>query len=405
MQSYFVATGLMLLQVLAALPWLAAIDPEQAKSAVRRPGTWLALAGFVLAGGAVLLGAMLFRSDPAKLEFDGQLFASILHLQIGFDIIVGIMALLLWIWPKGGTVALAAFREGYRQPMFWLITGLVAVLLVVSVFVPYFTLGDDFKMMKQLSFDVIKLATLLFAVMAASISITEEIEGRTAVTLMSKPVTRRQFLLGKYVGILLAAAAMTLILSWAQNWVVYWKTFQVRLEDTIDPLATAVQRKILPMLATIDAGSEANAFIKGIGLWTGETLANLLGLSLGFGQVMIMLAVAASLATRLPMIVSLNVCLIFYLLGNLAPILAQESARLSQKSGGALTLVSFIAQLLDTTLPNLSFFSTDQVFLRETDLGPRAFATYVGSVMIYSTLYSVMALLAGLFLVEDRDLA
>ncbi len=118
-----------------------------------------------------------------------------------------------------------------------------------------------------------------------------------------------------------------------------------------------------------------------------------------------MLAVAASLATRLPMIVSLNICLIFYLLGNLAPILAQESARLSQKSGGALTLVSFIAQLLDTTLPNLGFFSTDQVFLRETYLAPHAFAAYVGSVFVYSTLYSAMALLAGLFMVEDRDLA
>lgn len=405
MLSYSIAAGLMLVQVLAALPWLIAIDPAQANAAARKPMTWLGLLGVVLAGGGILLGTILFRSDPSKLEFDGQLFASVLHLQLGIDVIIGVLALLLWIWPKGGTVALAAFREGYRQPMFWLITGMVIIMLVVSVFVPYFTLGDDFKMMKQLSFDIIKLATLLFAVLAASISITEEIEGRTAVTLLSKPVTRRQFLLGKYVGILLAAAAMTLILSWAQNWVVYWKPFQVRLEDTIDPLSTAVQRKILPMMTGFDAGSEVAAFLKGVGLWVGETLANLLGLSLGFGQVMIMLAVAASLATRLPMIVALNVCLIFYLLGNLAPILAEESARLSAKSGGALTLVSFIAQLLDTTLPNLSFFSTDQVFLRETELGPRPFAMYVGSVMIYSSLYSVMALLAGLFLVEDRDLA
>ena len=50
--------------------------------------------------------------------------------------------------------------------------------------------------------------------LAASMLISEEIEGRTAITLMSKPVSRRQFLLGKFVGLLLAALAMTGILSW-----------------------------------------------------------------------------------------------------------------------------------------------------------------------------------------------
>ena len=76
--------------------------------------------------------------------------------------------------------------------------------MLVSVVIPYFTFGDDYKMMKQLGFDMIMLSTMLFGVLAASMSISEEIEGRTAVTLMSKPVTRRQFLLGKFLGILLA---------------------------------------------------------------------------------------------------------------------------------------------------------------------------------------------------------
>src|SRR5262249_50038317 len=154
--------------------------------------------------------------------------------------------------------------------------------LVISVFIPYFSFGDDFRMMKQLSFDMIKLSTLLFAVLAASISISEEIEGRTAVTLMSKPVTRRQFLLGKFFGILLAAAAMTVLLSWVQNWIIYWKPFQVRLEDTIDPLSNSVQAKVVPFLTQFNLGPEGNGFIKGIGLWLGETMANLCGLTLGF---------------------------------------------------------------------------------------------------------------------------
>lgn len=406
MTNFAVAFVLALIQALAALPWLSALDPVQASVVIRKPLNWLKFLGITLISGLALMGIMLFRNDPNKLEMDGQIYTSILQLQLGLDFIVGTLALLVWLWPKGGNVALAAFREGYRQPMFWFITGLVIVMLIVSVFIPYFTLGDDFKMMKQLSFDLIKLATLLFAVLAASISISEEIEGRTAVTLMSKPVTRSQFLLGKFFGILIAAALMTVLLSWVQNWVVYWKTFQVRLEDTIDPLSTAMQRRVVPILTQFTGlGPEANGFLRGVGIWTGETLSNLLGLTLGFGQVMIMLAIAASLATRLPMVVSLNVCLIFYLLGNLAPILAQESANLAKKAGGGGTLVAFIAETMDKVLPTLNFFSTDQVFMRESYLAPRPFAYYVGGVLVYAILYAVMALLAGLFLVEDRDLA
>ena len=49
----------------------------------------------------------------------------------------------------GGAVAVAAYRESLRQPMFWLIFGLAALLILASMVIPYFTLGDDYKLMKQ----------------------------------------------------------------------------------------------------------------------------------------------------------------------------------------------------------------------------------------------------------------
>jgi len=72
-------------------------------------------------------------------------------------------------------------------------------------------------MVKEMGFDAIMLLAVLFAVLAAAMSISEEIEGRTAITLMSKPVSRRQFLIGKYVGTLLAALVITGILGWLFN--------------------------------------------------------------------------------------------------------------------------------------------------------------------------------------------
>src|SRR5262249_52385150 len=139
--------------------------------------------------------------EPSLLVFWGKIFGALLNAQIGIDLLVVVFALLTLVWPQGTAVALAAFREGVRQPLFWLIVLAALFLLLVSPFFPYFTFGEDHKMVRELGHDMVMLAAVAFSVLAASMSISEEIEGRTAVTLMSKPVSRRQFLLGKYVGI------------------------------------------------------------------------------------------------------------------------------------------------------------------------------------------------------------
>src|SRR5438094_9137852 len=87
-------------------------------------------------------------------------------------------------------------------------------LMAVAPFIPYFTFDEDVKMVRELGYDMIMLAAVVFSVVAASMSISEEIEGRTAITVMSKPVSRRHFLLGKFVGILSAAMFMTGLLAW-----------------------------------------------------------------------------------------------------------------------------------------------------------------------------------------------
>jgi len=398
---------LTLIQVLAALPWAAWLLSED-RGVARQIVSPAFLGGGAIAtvvgGGALAAVMSTFGATPIQ-EKLGMAYGAVLHLQLVLDLLVGVFAVLLLVWPRGGTVALAAFREGYRQPMFWLLFVGTILFLFASMVIPYFTFGDDFKMMKQLGYDVIMLTTVLFCVLAASISVSDEIEGRTAVTLMSKPVTRRQFLLGKYFGILLAGVAMTLLLGVVFNVVLYFKPYFDRLEDAVDPLVTQAQAMIVTPTQNLPAATEAKMFIRGVGVWAGETYANTLGLALGFGQVMVLLAIAASLATRLPMVVNLVICLVFFFLGHLAPVLVQVSEQLSRTQGGALNLVSFLAQLFDKLLPALEFFSTSQVVIRETqlDLGP--FTAYVGSVLAYAGLYSAIALLVGLILFEDRDLA
>jgi ABC-type transport system involved in multi-copper enzyme maturation permease subunit len=397
-------TILVLIQALAALPWLYVIDPAAFKAAARQ---WNVIGGCiagVLVAGAIFGWMIGIYNEPTKLADYGWWYGMVLHLQLAVDSVIAALGLLVLVWPRVGTIAQATFREGYRQPMFWLLIGAVILLMFFSTFLPYYTFGDDYKMMKQLGFDMIMLSTMLFCVLLASMSVSEEIEGRTAVTLMSKPVTRRQFLLGKFFGILLAGWFMTVLLGGAFNLALwcqgYWGE---KLPNEIgDQLTTEVQNAVTPAIQALGIGPTGKAFMKGLGAWQGETLANLLGQLMGLGLVSVMLAVAVSLATRVSMVVNLVCCLAVFLLGNLSPVLVQASQQLQ---GGALALVQFLARLFDILLPSLQYASTAQVYIREKPLEAAEYAVYVGKVLGYFSMYTAIVLLAGLILFEDRDLA
>jgi hypothetical protein len=160
-------------QFIAALPWLWAIDPKGFKTATQTPQT-LVYAGLGLLGAGVGVAWFLsYKGESASLVWNGRyLYGSLLHLQLIIDLFLLLPHGLVAVWPKGGAVAFAAFRESCRQPMFWLIVVGASCAIWFSVVVPYFTFGDDYKMMKQIGFDMVMLASVLFGVLAASMSIS-----------------------------------------------------------------------------------------------------------------------------------------------------------------------------------------------------------------------------------------
>ncbi len=398
---------LALYQLLAALPWLRTIDPKGFDRGLRNPIS-LSYALFTLAGMGLLFAAFLgYAGQSSSLPFYGKIYAAVLHLQLIVDAFILMPHALALVMPKTGAVALAAFRESCRQPMYWLIGSFAVFLMAIAIFTPYFTFGDDYKMMKQIGFDIAKLAAMLFGILAASMSIAEEIEGRTAITVMSKPINRRQFLFGKFFGILLACGALTLVLGWFLNWALMANPAYDKINEQSDPLAEQARADIAPAFKAAVTSTVGKVFAEGAGTWIADTIAHTIGLVLGFGQVMILVAIVAALATRLPFVINVVVAMIVYFLGNLAPVVVKVTGQIQEREGTntAVGLVRFFGQLFDTFLPALDTFNMSPAIVRDTPLALWPFALYVVSVIGYSCLYTAIALLVGLLLFEDRDMA
>jgi hypothetical protein len=109
------------------------------------------------------------------------------------------------------TIAINAFMELIRQPIFLLLmTG--SVLFEIFLAVPYyFAFGDEPKLVENSVLAVMLLSGLFGAVLSASSSLAREIRSGTALAVLSKPVGRAQFLLAKFAGLSAALAILTYV--------------------------------------------------------------------------------------------------------------------------------------------------------------------------------------------------
>ncbi|HEY4310261.1 MAG TPA: hypothetical protein VGN12_12495 [Pirellulales bacterium] len=275
--------------------------------------------------------------------------------------------LLIAVAPKVAAIAHTTAKEAWAQPLFWVTLAIGCVLLLIFPFVPYYTLGEDVKMIKDSGLALITVLSIILAVWTASVSVSEEIEGRTALTLLSKPVSRRQFILGKFLGVLAPTASMFVILGALFLATVSFKVkHEAREASSPEPTAAECQAEMLQIVP---------------------------GLALKFMEATMLASISVALSTRLAMLPNLVLCVTIYALGHLAPTFA-NAFRESR-------LVSFFGQFLATVLPNLDDFDIPAA----VSTGRMVPLVYLGWAAVYSALYSTVAMVLALLMFEDRDLA
>ena len=96
------------------------------------------------------------------------------------------------------------FVETVRQPIYAVLLLATAAMLVLNVSLAGFTLEDDDKLLLDLGLSTLMLSGLFLSAFSATGVLTREIENKTVLTVISKPVGRPLFILGKFAGLLAA---------------------------------------------------------------------------------------------------------------------------------------------------------------------------------------------------------
>ena len=108
-------------------------------------------------------------------------------------------------------IAVNAFMELIRQPVFLLLMTCSSSFTVFLAAVPYFGFGDDPKLVKDSALAVTLVSGLFGAVLSASASVAHEIRTGTALAVLAKPIGRAQFILAKYLGLAGALTVLTYV--------------------------------------------------------------------------------------------------------------------------------------------------------------------------------------------------
>jgi ABC-type transport system involved in multi-copper enzyme maturation permease subunit len=290
------------------------------------------------------------------------------------------------------------FLESIVQPIYPLLLTLGAVILLVFTALPFFTLGFDTVMFDSVALDLILLLILITTLFAASKSIFEEIEDRTMLTLMSKPVSRWEVLLGKYLGIVAAAGLGVAALGALLVLSTWWR---------------------IPSDYMINANSLDEYDRQSLFEYRMMHISGVVPiLVLVWLQICVLAAISVAVSTRVSLVVNLPVVIMLYIAGNLTRFLFPifSAGEQSLWAGRSIITKSF-AYLLGVVLPFLETFDLRQkAIYSEIKLAGTQFALhvnavppmdlwwYVGVATLYAIAYVAFSLSVGMLLFQGREL-
>jgi ABC-2 type transport system permease protein len=110
-------------------------------------------------------------------------------------------------------IAMNTYREAIRDKILYMLMFFAGVTILGSKALGYISVGQDMKIITDISLASISLFGALVAIFVGTNLVFKEVDKRTIYTILSRPVYRYEFILGKYLGLALLLATVTVIMA------------------------------------------------------------------------------------------------------------------------------------------------------------------------------------------------
>ncbi|HZD60307.1 MAG TPA: ABC transporter permease subunit [Anaerolineae bacterium] len=106
-------------------------------------------------------------------------------------------------------------REAIRQKIVYVTVLFTLLLFAIEPSIPSFKVGLRIQLFQDIALGVAYIAIAILAIALTVNQVPGEVERRTIYNIFSKPVRRSDYLIGKYIGVLVVIAACALIMGFA----------------------------------------------------------------------------------------------------------------------------------------------------------------------------------------------
>lgn len=319
-----------------------------------------------------------------------------------------------------GAIAGNTFTETIRQPIFIVLVLSGAGLLALNPALSAFSLesGKDIAIMTDVGLATLLLYGLIAAAFSATSVITREIESQTVLTVISKPVPRPVFIVGKYAGV-----GAALLVGYYFLCLVFLMTVRHGVMETNADkfdwpvLLFSIVAVLISLLAAtfgnyvygwhfattlmaflLPTGTLALLLVLGISktwelqpVWTDfGDLQLLFAIAAIFLAVLVLTAFAVAMATRFSQLATLLLCIGVLVIGLLSDHLIGQ--RIAE---------SRLHSLLYAIVPNFQFFWLGDALTQKLTIP----FEQVGRVASYAGLYTLAVLGAAVALFQTREVS
>ena len=312
-------------------------------------------------------------------------------------------------------IAKNTFTETLRQPIYAVIIVFALLLFIISPSITMFTMDDDIKLLREIGLSTLFLAGLFIAIFAAAGAVTEEIESKTITTILSKPVGRGTFIIGKFAGVTAAVAMAHYICTTAMLMAIRHGILTT-VRDTHDwpVIVTAIVVISIAILLTTflnytyDWSFPATAIVLiaifasfGLGFlsvidkeWqfspqnNAFTSFDIYGSLLLLLATILLVAIAVMFSTRFNVVLTLLFCVATFLLG-----------LISDYIFGRFAETHLWAKIGHIVTPNLQVFWISDAIYEGASISP----AYVAMTAVYMVLYTAAILFLAIAMFQKRQ--
>lgn len=282
------------------------------------------------------------------------------------------------------TLAGATYGETTRRPLYYILLLSFAIAILLSKFLTLFSFYQEMNMVREMGMATITFWAFIVIVITSGLVVTQELEDRTAVTLLAKPLRRRDFLLGKFCGIVLALVPGMCVLTgvlFLTLWMLYFPHLPV--SDRI--VAEGVKQGSGAFATSWSATWNSFVIQQGGVVLEGAFLSLL--------QAAILAALAVSFSAFFPTVVSVAATTLVFIVGNITSYMTASLERLH------VAPLTWAGQSFAYVMPNLGYFNLQTYFSEGRIISIR----YLGMALGYTVLFVSAVFLVSCSLFRKRE--